>query len=326
MRAVIASEPGGPEVLTVTQLDDPTPAPGEVVIDVVGTAVNRADTLQRQGLYPPPKGASDVLGLECSGRVSAVGAEVERLAGRRRGLRAARRRRVRREGRRPGGAGDARPRRGRPGHGRRPSRGRLHGLVQRLHGRRAPGRRDTARARRRRRHRHHGDPARARARRPGRHHGRVARRSSSCAARSARTSTIDYHQQDFVEEVRAPPTAAARTSSWTTWAPPTWPQRRRAGHRGPPGDHRYAGRHQGRAEHRQAARASVAPSSPRRCGRGPSRRRRRSAPPWSSMSGPWSPRAPCKPIVHTTLPLEQAGAAHRLMEDGGHVGKIVLTS
>ncbi len=76
MRAVIASEPGGPEVLTVTQLDDPTPAPGEVVIDVVGTAVNRADTLQRQGLYPPPKGASDVLGLECSGRVSAVGAQV----------------------------------------------------------------------------------------------------------------------------------------------------------------------------------------------------------------------------------------------------------
>ena len=78
MRAVIATEPGGPEVLTVTQLDDPVPAAGEVVIDVVGTAVNRADTLQRQGFYPPPKGASDVLGLECSGRISAVGPEVER--------------------------------------------------------------------------------------------------------------------------------------------------------------------------------------------------------------------------------------------------------
>jgi putative PIG3 family NAD(P)H quinone oxidoreductase len=78
MRAVIASEPGGPEVLTVTQLDDPVPAAGEVVIDVVGTAVNRADTLQRQGFYPPPKGASDVLGLECSGTISAVGADVER--------------------------------------------------------------------------------------------------------------------------------------------------------------------------------------------------------------------------------------------------------
>ncbi len=76
MRAVIASEPGGPEVLTVTDLDDPTPGPGEVVLDMVATAVNRADTLQRRGLYPPPKGASDVLGLECSGVVSAVGAEV----------------------------------------------------------------------------------------------------------------------------------------------------------------------------------------------------------------------------------------------------------
>jgi putative PIG3 family NAD(P)H quinone oxidoreductase len=73
MRAVIASEPGGPEVLTVTELPDPVPGPGEVVVDVAATAVNRADTLQRQGKYPPPPGASDVLGLECSGTVSAVG-------------------------------------------------------------------------------------------------------------------------------------------------------------------------------------------------------------------------------------------------------------
>jgi putative PIG3 family NAD(P)H quinone oxidoreductase len=76
MRAVIASEPGGPEVLTVTDLPDPEPGPGEVVLDVAATAVNRADMLQRQGLYPPPPGASDVLGLECSGTISAVGADV----------------------------------------------------------------------------------------------------------------------------------------------------------------------------------------------------------------------------------------------------------
>ena len=76
MRAVIASEPGGPEVLTVSDLPDPEPGPGEVVIDVAATAVNRADTLQRQGKYPPPPGASDVLGLECSGTITAVGAEV----------------------------------------------------------------------------------------------------------------------------------------------------------------------------------------------------------------------------------------------------------
>jgi putative PIG3 family NAD(P)H quinone oxidoreductase len=80
MRAVIATEPGGPEVLTVSEVEDPTAGPGEVVIDVVATAVNRADTLQRQGHYPPPPGASDVIGLECSGTVSAVGADVERWA------------------------------------------------------------------------------------------------------------------------------------------------------------------------------------------------------------------------------------------------------
>ena len=69
MRAVIAAEPGGPGVLTVTELPDPVPGPGEVVVDVAATAVNRADTLQRKGVYPPPPGASDVLGLECSDTV-----------------------------------------------------------------------------------------------------------------------------------------------------------------------------------------------------------------------------------------------------------------
>ncbi len=77
MRAVTAPEPGGPEALTLTDLPTPEPGPGEVRLDVVATAVNRADTLQRRGLYPPPKGASDVLGLECSGRVAALGEGVE---------------------------------------------------------------------------------------------------------------------------------------------------------------------------------------------------------------------------------------------------------
>ena len=74
MRVVIASEPGGPEVLTLAERPDPEAGPDEVVIDVVASAVNRADTLQRQGFYPPPEGASDVLGLECSGRIRAMGA------------------------------------------------------------------------------------------------------------------------------------------------------------------------------------------------------------------------------------------------------------
>ncbi len=73
MRAVTVAEPGGPEVLTISELPDPEPGPGEVLIDVAATAVNRADLLQRQGFYPPPRGASGVLGLECSGTVAAVG-------------------------------------------------------------------------------------------------------------------------------------------------------------------------------------------------------------------------------------------------------------
>src|SRR3712207_3378623 len=77
MRAVTVSEPGGPDVLALTDLPDPEPGPGELVIDVAATAVNRADLLQRQGHYPPPPGASEVIGLECSGTVSAVGDGVE---------------------------------------------------------------------------------------------------------------------------------------------------------------------------------------------------------------------------------------------------------
>jgi putative PIG3 family NAD(P)H quinone oxidoreductase len=80
MRAVVASEPGGPEVLKVSDLPDPEPGPGEVVIAVAATAVNRADLLQRQGFYPPPPGAPDTLGLECSGTVASVGEGVEGLA------------------------------------------------------------------------------------------------------------------------------------------------------------------------------------------------------------------------------------------------------
>jgi putative PIG3 family NAD(P)H quinone oxidoreductase len=80
MRAVIASEPGGPEVLTVVEREDPTPGPGQVLVRVAATAINRADTLQRQGFYPPPRGASDVLGLECSGTVAALGEGVTEWA------------------------------------------------------------------------------------------------------------------------------------------------------------------------------------------------------------------------------------------------------
>jgi putative PIG3 family NAD(P)H quinone oxidoreductase len=63
-------------VLRVEEVPDPEPAPDEVVVDVAACAVNRADLLQRQGQYPPPPGASDVLGMECSGTIAEVGRAV----------------------------------------------------------------------------------------------------------------------------------------------------------------------------------------------------------------------------------------------------------
>lgn len=73
MRAIMIREPGGPDVLHWAEAPDPEPGPGEVLLTVAATAVNRADLLQRQGHYPPPPGASEILGLECSGTVAALG-------------------------------------------------------------------------------------------------------------------------------------------------------------------------------------------------------------------------------------------------------------
>jgi putative PIG3 family NAD(P)H quinone oxidoreductase len=78
MHAVTVTSPGGPDALQWTEVDDVTPGRGEVLIEVAASAVNRADLLQRMGLYPPPPGASDVIGLECSGTVAAVGPDVDR--------------------------------------------------------------------------------------------------------------------------------------------------------------------------------------------------------------------------------------------------------
>ena len=74
MQAITQKEFGGPETLEWTKVPDPHPAPGEVIVDVTATAVNRADILQRQGHYPPPPGVTDTLGLECSGTIVSVGA------------------------------------------------------------------------------------------------------------------------------------------------------------------------------------------------------------------------------------------------------------
>jgi len=76
MRAITITEPGGPDALTWSEVPDPVPGEGEVLVRVAASAVNRADVLQRQGFYDPPPGASRYPGLECSGRIAALGAGV----------------------------------------------------------------------------------------------------------------------------------------------------------------------------------------------------------------------------------------------------------
>lgn len=80
MQVVKISNPGGPEVLTTSTRDIPKPAYGQVLIQNHYAGVNRPDCLQRAGLYNPPKGASDLLGLECAGVIAAIGEGVSEWA------------------------------------------------------------------------------------------------------------------------------------------------------------------------------------------------------------------------------------------------------
>lgn len=73
MRAMTLIDFGGPDMLTLTEVETPTPGPGHVLITTVAAGVNRADLLQRQGYYPPPAGESEIIGLEVSGTIAALG-------------------------------------------------------------------------------------------------------------------------------------------------------------------------------------------------------------------------------------------------------------
>ncbi|HEX5496107.1 MAG TPA: NAD(P)H-quinone oxidoreductase [Mycobacteriales bacterium] len=73
MHAITLPTFGGPDALTWAEVPDPEPGPGEVLVDVAATAVNRADVMQRLGHYPPPPGIPPYPGLECSGRIAALG-------------------------------------------------------------------------------------------------------------------------------------------------------------------------------------------------------------------------------------------------------------
>src|SRR5260370_26254003 len=76
MIAVTVPKPGDETQLKLAEVPDPAPGPQDLLIKVRCTALNRADLMQRQGLYPPPPGASPILGMECAGQAAAVGSEV----------------------------------------------------------------------------------------------------------------------------------------------------------------------------------------------------------------------------------------------------------
>ena len=197
MRAIVATRPGGPEVLELQARPRPNPSAGEILVKVEAAGVNRPDVLQRQGRYQPPPGASDVLGLEAAGEVVALGPGASRHA---LGARVA--------ALVPGG-GYAEycvaHERQRAADLRRPIRGRggghsgnlLHRLDQRLRARRAEGGRDAAGARGTLRDRHHRHSARQGVRR-----ARVATAGSdekvrACVALGADLA-INYRTEDFV--------------------------------------------------------------------------------------------------------------------------------
>lgn len=80
MKAIVVTKSGGPENLVLQEVPDPVLSPGDVLIDIKATALNRADLLQRRGAYPPPAGAPPYLGLECAGVVSQVDSSVAGVA------------------------------------------------------------------------------------------------------------------------------------------------------------------------------------------------------------------------------------------------------
>src|SRR4030081_1082756 len=79
MTVIAIRAPGGPDMLVPEQRPVPVPGPGEILVKVAAAGVNRPDVMQRMGLYPPPKGAPDIPGLEIAGEVVALGAGATRF-------------------------------------------------------------------------------------------------------------------------------------------------------------------------------------------------------------------------------------------------------
>ncbi len=176
MIAIGIKAPGGPETLVPEERAVPAPGDGEILVKVAAAGVNRPDVMQRKGLYPPPKGAPDIPGLEIAGDVVAIGNGVTRwklgdkvmalVVG---GGYAAILPRTRK-------SCAARSRQSSDGASGRHSGDLLHGLAQCVRARRAQIRRDIPRAWRIVRHRHDRDPAREGFWRARLHHGRLGRK------------------------------------------------------------------------------------------------------------------------------------------------------
>ena len=172
MKAIVVEQPGGAEQLKLAEVPDPTPGPDDLLVRVHASALNRADTNQREGNYPPQHGASQILGLELSGEVVQMGANVSGFAvgDRVYGLSGG------------GGYGELAtldqqlampiPRRLGLSVRRRHPRGLLHRQHRDPHAGRAPAGTACADPRRRQRRWHRGDPDRETARRRGLDHRR----------------------------------------------------------------------------------------------------------------------------------------------------------
>ena len=302
MRAIVAES--GTD-LAWREVEDVTAEDGEVIIEVVAAGINRADLLQAAGNYPPPPGASTTIGLEVSGRISALGPGVTSwsvgqpvcalLSG--------------------GGyaervavpAGQVMPIPDGVGlhEAAGAAGGRVHGVVEPRHDGPSGRRPDGALPRRRQRHRHPRHSGGSRPGVPRRRHRGVGRETLGVSDAGRR-----HHHQLPRRGLRRANQGRDRRSGRRRHPGPHGrvlprPQHRRAGARRPPRRHRLPGRSQGRTQLRQADGQARCASSRRRCGRGPSTAHRARAPsssPWWPTCGRWSPTVECAPSSARNFP------------------------
>ena len=323
MSVVEITASGPPEALRIGSRPVPVPGAGEVLIRVAAAGVNRADTMQRKGNYPPPPGASDIPGLEVSGTVRAVGGGGVGSGGGRRCVCASCRRRVRRVLRGAGAPVPADPGIRVADRCRSAAGGVRHGLDQRHRPRPTAGRRVVPRARRIEWHRHRGHSTRAPVRGARLRHRRDA--SQVRDLRGARRRARDLLSRGGLHGRGArgdrQPGRRSHPGHGGRRLPGAQPGQPRRG--GAPRDHRA---HGGRAGGAGPRAPDVAPSD------GDRRDAARALGGGEGGDSGFPARAcwpqlasgALRPIVHATYPLAAAAEAHRVMESSVHTGKLLL--